>query len=174
MVRGGRGEGGRNGVDGDEGQGHAQPLDDLAPPRPPLQAKTPEIIAMDCPALDVFKATMPVAPESCCPDLRSFITQVRRAGRRMPARAAGGAARPGPTPNPPPTGLRVLAGCDRSHRHVRRHGRQPSRRHEDGAERELRRRAARGPDYRCLHGVAWLPAAVREKREIFLTRPPAV
>ena len=39
MVRGGRGEGGRKGVDGDEGQGHAQPLDDPRPatPTPPGQ-----------------------------------------------------------------------------------------------------------------------------------------
>jgi hypothetical protein len=39
------------------------------------QSKTPQIIGMDCPALEKFKLTMPIAPEECCPDLRAFITQ---------------------------------------------------------------------------------------------------
>ena len=30
---------------------------------------------MDCPALNKFKLTMPVAPEECCADLRAFFTQ---------------------------------------------------------------------------------------------------
>jgi hypothetical protein len=29
---------------------------------------------MDCPALNVFKETMPTADDSCCDDLRAFIT----------------------------------------------------------------------------------------------------
>lgn len=35
---------------------------------------TAEIEAMDCPALNVFKETMPTADDSCCDDLRAFIT----------------------------------------------------------------------------------------------------
>ena len=38
------------------------------------KAHTAEIIGMDCPALFVFRDTMPVAPADCCPMLRTFIT----------------------------------------------------------------------------------------------------
>ena len=40
----------------------------------PQQKHTAEIEAMDCPALNVFKETMPTADDSCCDDLRAFIT----------------------------------------------------------------------------------------------------
>ena len=43
-------------------------------PRKTRQKHTAEIEAMDCPALNVFKETMPTADDSCCDDLRAFIT----------------------------------------------------------------------------------------------------
>jgi hypothetical protein len=38
------------------------------------QAHTADILGMECPALLAFQATMPLASEACCPQMRQFVT----------------------------------------------------------------------------------------------------